>query len=116
MRKNLAVEDGQRKKFSAIFEPIGKKTNFRGFSEDTILLKNIVDLKTDLVITDHLWFAYTKGFQKLKLTEGDVLEFEARIKEYSKGYVNKKYKIDHRKTDYKLSHPTKITRMAGKSS
>jgi len=36
------------------------------------------------------------------------LEFDARVKEYSKGYVNKSLHRNQRNTDYKLSHPTKI--------
>ena len=111
MRKKLAAEAGQRKKFSAIFDRIGKKINIRGYSEETILLRNLIDIETNKIITDHMWFAFTKGFQKLTLTSGDILAFEARIKGYSKGYVNKKFNINTRTTDYKLSHPTKITRM-----
>jgi hypothetical protein len=105
MRKELAKDSGTRKKF------IGKKTNFKGYSEETILLKNIVDVETDKVVTDHIWFSFTKGFEKLALTEGVTLEFEARIKEYMKGYVNSRYKINNATIDYKLSHPTKIKRI-----
>jgi len=108
MRKELQKQEGQRKKFLAVFVKIGSKRNFRGYSEDTILLKNIRDVESQLIITDHVWFSYTKTFQSIRLTEGAQLEFEARIKEYKKGYVNSRYKIDNRTKDYKLSHPTKI--------
>ena len=37
-----------------------------------------------------------------------LIEFEARVKEYRKGYINKSLTINQSKTDYKLSHPTKI--------
>ncbi|GHN00447.1 hypothetical protein WSM22_19360 [Cytophagales bacterium WSM2-2] len=111
MRKELAAEKGNRKKFRAIFSRIGKKKNYKGYSEDTILLKNIVDLETNKVMTDHVWFSFTKGFEQASLKEGDSLEFEARIKEYRKGYVNKSYKINNSSTDYKLSHPTKIKKI-----
>ncbi len=111
MRKQLAAEKGNRKKFKATFNRLGKKTNFNGFPEDTILLKNVVDLETNQIVTDHIWFNYTKGFEKISLKEGTQIEFEARIKEYKKGYVNKSLKINNRKTDYKLSHPTKITKI-----
>jgi hypothetical protein len=47
------------------------------------------------------------------LTEGDMLEFEARVKSYRKGYVNKNLSIHQEKQDYKLSHPTKIKRVIG---
>jgi hypothetical protein len=108
MRKRLAASEGERKKFRGTFSRVGKKINYQGYSEDTILLNNIIDAETSTVVADHIWFSFTKGFEKIKLEEGSMLEFEARIKEYSKGYVNKQYGINNRKKDYKLSHPTKI--------
>jgi hypothetical protein len=108
MRKALAAEKGNRKKFKATFIRLGKKTNFKGYSEETILLKNVIDVETSQMVTDHIWFNFTKGFEKISLTEGMLIEFEARVKEYKKGYVNKGYNINNTKTDYKLSHPTKI--------
>ena len=47
-------------------------------------------------------------FEAAGLKEGASVEFEARIKEYKKGYVNKRIGVNQRKIDYKLSHPTKI--------
>ncbi len=111
MRKELAAEKGNRKKFRAVFARIGKKVNYKGYSEETILLKNIVDLETNKMMTDHVWFSFTKGFEKALLKEGDSLEFEARVKEYRKGYLNKKYKINNTTNDYKLSNPTKIKKV-----
>jgi hypothetical protein len=111
MRKELAAEKGKRKRFTAIAERLGKKTNYKGYSEETILLKNVMDAETNVVMTDHIWFSYTKGFQDAGLSMGDLFEFEARVKEYRKGYVNKAYKINNSKTDFKLSHPTKIRRV-----
>jgi hypothetical protein len=108
IRKRLAAEEGQRKKFRAVFSRFGKKVNYQGYSEMTVLLVNIVDAGSNSPVADHLWFSYTKGFENIKLTEGSIIEFEARVKEYAKGYVNKKYGINNRKQDYKLSHPTKI--------
>jgi hypothetical protein len=108
MRKALAAETGVRKKFRAVFSRLGKKVNYKGYSEETILLTNVVDVETKKSVTDHVWFSFTKGFEKIVLTEGMELEFEARIKEYRKGYVNKAYKINNSVTDFKLSHPTKI--------
>jgi len=108
MRKELARESGERKKFRAVFSRLGKKTNFKGYSEETILLKNIMDTDTNKIVADHLWFSYTKGFEKVHLVEGVTLEFEARVKEYKKGFVNARYKINNTTLDYKLSNPTKI--------
>jgi hypothetical protein len=111
MRKKLAAESGNRKKFSAVFERLGKKVNFKGYSEETILLKNITDLETNVVLTDHVWFSFTQGFIKASLAPGDRVEFEARVKEYKKGYVNRSLKINDSAIDYKLSNPTKIKRL-----
>lgn len=110
MRKALAAQAGARKKFRAIFSRIGKKTNFKGYSEETILLKDVREADTNQPVADHLWFNYTQGFEKLLLTEGMILEFEARVKKYSKGYVNKALHLNQR-TDYKLSRPTKIKKV-----
>ncbi|HEY3405327.1 MAG TPA: hypothetical protein VGK59_18205 [Ohtaekwangia sp.] len=108
MRKELAKADGIRKKFTGIFSRLGKKTNYQGYREDTILLVSITDTETKQVVADHLWFSYTKSFEKVSLSEGAVVEFEARVKEYRKGYVNPRYKINHARKNFKLSHPTKI--------
>lgn len=108
MRKVLGSKEGERKKFAAVFSRMGKKVNYKGYSEETILLVHVTDLETNEVVTDHIWFSYTKSFQGIALAEGVSVEFEARVKSYSKGYVNSRYKIDKRTKDYKLSHPTKV--------
>jgi len=108
MRKNLADKVGLRKKFRAVFTRFGKKVNYNGYTDTTLLLTNIVDIETNRVVTDHHWFAYTKGFEKASIKEGMTIEFEARVKVYKKGYVNKALAINNRKEDYKLSHPTNI--------
>ena len=109
MRKKLAEDEGQRKTFRGVFSRFGKKKNFKGYSETTVLLSNVIDVEQKVVVTDHTWFSLTKGFEEIKLEEGMIVEFEARIKAYTKGYVNKRYGFNQQKTDYKLSHPTKIT-------
>ena len=108
MRRELANKEGERKTFSGTFTRFGRKAGYQGHSEETILLKNIVDLETGKVVADHAWFNYTKSFQSLTLTEGVQLTFDARIKKYVKGYVNSRYGLDQRKKDYRLSHPTNI--------
>ena len=108
MRQGLKKDADVRKKFTGVFVRTGRKAGFKGYSEETILLKNITDSETGLVVTDHVWFGFTKGFETAGIKEGMTVSFEARIKKYTKGYINKKYNIDQQKTDYKLSHPTKI--------
>lgn len=108
MRKKLAEDVGTRKKFRGVFARYGKKVNYKGYSEETVLVEQIVDAETNQVMCDHLWFSLTKGFEKLNLISGDVLQFDARIKEYTKGYKNITYKISNTSKDFKLSHPTNI--------
>lgn len=108
MRKALGKDEGNRKRFRARFVKTGKKTGYTGYSEETILLQNVRDVLTGLVVADHLWFAYTRGFQGLALTPDCEIEFDARVREYTKGYVNKRAGVDQRRKDYKLSNPTKI--------
>lgn len=108
MRKALAAAAGERKTFRARFSRFGSKISYKGYTETTVLLTGVSDAATGKAVTGHVWFACTKGFEACHLKEGDWLQFEARIKKYTKGYVNKKIGINEQKEDYKLSHPTKI--------
>lgn len=113
MRKALAKEEGLRKKFRATFSRLGKKKNYHGYSEDTILLKDVVDVETGSIVADHVWFRFTKGFEGISFSEGVHIEFEARVKKYKKGYVNRQVGINNSRTDFKLSHPTRIKTVNG---
>jgi hypothetical protein len=108
MRRVLASQAGERKRFRAVFSRLGKKINYKGYREDTILLNDVREAESSRIATDHVWFSYTKAFEKIKLTEGCVIEFEARVKKYTKGYVNKRFNLSNRTIDFKLSNPTKI--------
>lgn len=108
MRTGLSKSEGERKRFTATFVRVGKKKNFKGYSEDTILLNNVVDIETQQRVTDHVWFTFTKVFEDAGIKEGDTIAFDARVKRYSKGYVNRSLGMTRRSSDYKLSHPTKV--------
>jgi hypothetical protein len=110
MRKELAKLVEQRKSFTGVFIRYGFKNGWKGKREETVLIKDIIEVDTGIKITDHLWFNLTKEFANLYLTEGDRIEFHARAKAYRKGYVDKRF-IDNRRTDYKLSHPTKVKKL-----
>jgi hypothetical protein len=113
MRKTLSKDEGERKMFRGTLTRIGKKINYKGYADETLLIRNIVDIETGSVVADHLWFSYTKGFRDASICVGDVLEFLARVRKYSKGYRNPRYAIDQTTTDYKLSHPTRIRVIKG---
>ena len=108
MRSGLRGDLGQRKRFKAIFVRIGKKSGFKGRSEETMLLKNVTDAETGKLLTDHVWLNLTESFLAAGIQEGMTIEFEARVKEYTKGYVNRRYDVDQQKKDLRLSHPTKF--------
>lgn len=111
MRQGLEKINGKRDIFTGIFERYGTKTNFKGYNEKTILLKDIKRGSKD-IITDHVWFSMTKGFKALgELKEGDIIEFNARVREYRKGYkgYREEAQFEHPiEIDYRLSHPSKI--------
>lgn len=111
MRKQLKKLDEIRDTFSGTLVRIGTKNGWNKV-EQTILLKDVKN-KDGIIVTDHLWFNYTKGFQALGLLqEGDIIEFCARVKRYIKGYQG--YREDVFKpieTDYKLSYPTGVRKL-----
>jgi hypothetical protein len=113
MRKQLKAVVEERKTFIGQFVRHGTKPGFEGrLPQPTLLLQKIKDAKSGKIMTDHLWFNYTNGFRALgRLTKGDKIKFDARVKEYIKGYVNYREGTNTRRADYKLSHPTKISKV-----
>ena len=108
MRTGLKKDLDMRKTFTGKFVRTGKKAGFKGYSRETLLIKDIVDSETGDQVTDHIWLNYTKGFENVNLHTGAIVEFQARIVEYKKGYKNSRFAFAEQKKDYKLSHPTKI--------
>lgn len=114
MRNELQkLGEKERHTFTGQFERFGQKPAYKGPIPDiTILLLNVKD-ESGTVVTDHLWFKYTKGFEACDLKVGDIVKFDARVKEYEKGYKGYRdieAEIMHPVSrDYKLSYPTNIT-------
>jgi hypothetical protein len=111
MRKELKNRNGERLLFTAVIQQFGTKANYHGYSEDTMLLKNVRFASTGELATDHIWFAIGKTIEAQKLSIGDYIQFEARISAYTKGYVNRQANINNSKMDYKLNRPTKFIRL-----
>jgi hypothetical protein len=112
MRKELAKMKRVRTTFVATFERYGTKSNWNGFPEKTILLKDVMLKENNKIATDHIWFRMTKGFEKLgDLKQGNTIRFDARVNDYIKGYVNNRDFTDEREIDYKLNNPTKIQKI-----
>jgi len=110
VRKKLKRKEEQRETFTGVFVRMGTKPGWYK-PEKTILLKNVKD-DTGQVVTDHLWFNYTKRFQAIgDMFEGDVIQFDARVKKYYKGYFGRREEVrldNPPSIDYKLSYPTRI--------
>lgn len=102
MRTELSKINNIRTTYTGTFSRLGKKNNkYSTKTLETILLLDIKN-SSGKVLTEHLWFNYTKGFRKLGLLqEGDLISFRARVKPYIKGYHKDQL-------DFKLSHPTDI--------
>jgi len=111
MRTELKEIQNNRKTFTGIFKRYGTKTNWHGFPEKTILLTDVKD-SIENKVADHIWFSMTKGFEKLgELKEGDLVQFDARVKPYFKGYNGYREEIRWEKPikkDYKLNNPSQI--------
>ena len=109
MRRALKQLNGERRRFSGTFVRLGKKSGWKGRELTTVLLKEIKDAYGKIVC-DHLWFNLTKEFGRLVLKEGTVIAFDARVKEYYKGYQGCRDDMYDKpvEQDFKLSHPTKV--------
>lgn len=102
MRKKLRqLGNNERHTFTAVFARTGFKKGFKAY-EPTICLEHI-KLNGD-EITDHLWFNYTKSFAELgELEQGDLVQFDARVASYDKGYY-----LNTKDNDFDLERPTKV--------
>lgn len=103
MRKRLRkIGSETRKRYKGTVERFGIKLNpFSNSPERTMLLKNIIEMDSQKVITDHLWFTVGKRLKELSLKARDVISFNARVGSYKKGYK-------HDEKDYNLKYMTKI--------
>ena len=109
MRKEFKKLDGQRDLFIGTVLREGIKNSFKGTTLPTLLLKDVKRVSDNKIMCDHLWLNKTKALTALNLSVGIQIQFEARVKPYSKGYKGKKEDINKEiKQDYKLSHPTQV--------
>lgn len=92
MRKELKIIGSrERHVFTATFIRFGFRDGYKG-PVKTILLQDV--LLDGKIVTDHLWFDLTKGFESADLLPGDVVEFCARVSIYEKGY-NGETKVEY---------------------
>ncbi len=111
MRKPLSKMDGIRTRFSATFERYGSKRNWNGYPVATVLLRDVRDA-SGKVLADHVWLMETKAFKAAgPFATGDGVSFDARVRPYVKGYVNRREYIDEREIDFKMGYPTRVAKI-----
>ncbi|MBA7569366.1 hypothetical protein ES708_11105 [subsurface metagenome] len=122
MRSGLEKYNKERHRFIARFERMGSKSAYRGPDIQTVLLVEVRDFYTEELLTEHLWFNYTKAFHTLhrngKLNPGDIISFDARVKTYLKGYRGRRNDFYEDfspiAVDFHLTYPTRIERIRDK--
>jgi len=104
MRLALMRYSGCRIRFTGVFSKYGVKRNERGYLISTVLLSDITD-DFGVIVCDHLWIEISEGFEGLQ--RGDVLEFDASVRPYIKGYYTAR-----RERDYCLKYPERVQKVA----
>ena len=107
MRHGLQLIDGVRTRFRSTFKRFGKKSGYKKRWVLTILLVDVKIAGDENVLCDHVWMTAGKQFKDLDLHSGDIIEFNARVGAYRKGYsmddLERPFRID-----YRLERPTKM--------
>ena len=106
MRKKLKSINGKRTRFAGVVDRLGTKRGWTGDALPTVLLKNIYMVSdSGNILTDHLWMNVGKQLENVEI--GDVVEFDARVTPYEKGYRGYDSYLDTT-IDYRLERPTKV--------
>ena len=109
MRKKFKSMEGKRCTFIATVGKFGKKSAWKGEDETTILLLDIKDESSN-PLEDHVWMVCRKRIKECNLEIGDIIQFNARVTLYRKGYREDDDENPFR-FDYRLSFPTKIAKI-----
>jgi len=111
MREKLGNFFGSRRVFQGEFKRFSIKSGWKGPLQ-TILLVDLLDVKTQEIISNHLWFTCGKRFYSLKLETGDTVRFAARVTRYLKGYQGRHGDNEgFQELDYRLSYPSKVEKV-----
>jgi hypothetical protein len=112
MRAALAAHEGIRETFCGTVVRFGSKANFKGYPQPTLLIKEIKETATGKFLADHLWFTVGKRLAELYLQADDIIQFDARVTPYEKGYKGYRDDVDAPiSIDYRLSFPTNIKKI-----
>jgi hypothetical protein len=109
MRDELRKHDGSRMRFRATVERFGSRSNWHGYPETTILLKDVCFASNGELACDHIWFK--EGAWASGLEIGTTFEFDARVDSYEKGYQGRRAEglgMSLLTIDYHLERPSKV--------
>ncbi len=111
MRERLQQLEGQRVRVQGTFVRYGVRPKFQPL-ERTLVLNGIRDAETDLVLSDHLWFRFTKAFEQLgELEQGMRLELEGTVTQYQREPyrgTRRVTRVPESLLDYRISRPGNI--------
>lgn len=107
-RHKLGALEGKRLRFQARVERRSEKPAYRGFPIPTLLLRGVSLADTGDEVADHLWFTAGKWAEGLRL--GDLIEFDARVDSYVKGYRGHRddVHLPEESSDWHLERPTRV--------
>lgn len=109
MKEGLKNYNRRRMRFTAKIERFGSRSGWRAKKHATLLLTDVRNRQTGERIVDHVWMI--AGVWSRNLRTGDVIDFEARVTRYTKGYKGYREEfIDERpvEDDYRLERPSKV--------
>ena len=115
-RIKLSKYEGQRRRFEGTFERFGVKSGYKGRPERTLVLLKVIDTLSKEVVCDHLWFTVGKRLDMLDLKGRDIIQFDARVTSYLKGYVHRDedgFEEGCQTVDFRLSFPTNYIKVNG---
>ena len=99
--------EGKRLRFRAQVERRSEKPAYRGLPVPTLLLGGLSLADTGDELADHLWF--TSGKWAEGLQPGDIIEFDARVDRYVKGYRGRREDAHlPEEADWRLERPTRV--------
>ena len=106
-RHKLGALEGKRLRFQARIERRSEKPAYRGLPVPTLLLSGVSLAETGDEVTDHLWFTAGKWAESLR--PGDLIEFDARVDSYVKGYRGSREDVHlPEESDWHLERPTRV--------
>lgn len=107
MRNSLFVKE-ENLKYIGVFIRYGSMYEY-GIKFTTVLIRDIES--NGETVADHQWFRINEGFENLQLQNGDIIEFNADVSAYVKGYLGKNKQLKKERCvrlDYQLINLSNI--------